>query len=52
MGSGPAVSSHRRFSGRHGGGLVPLLLTHSGSSALRDALPERESTAVMKRGVA
>jgi len=41
-----------RFSGRHEGGLISVLLTHSRLSALCDALPERESTALVRRGVA
>lgn len=40
------MSSWGRFSGRHEGGLISLLLTHSAFSALCDALPERESTAL------
>lgn len=57
LGPGPAVpglgmSPQGQFARRHRGDLMPLLLLQCGLSALCDAVPERESTALVRRGVA
>lgn len=50
--SGLGMSPQGPFCRRHQGDLMPVLISRCELSALYDALPERESTALVRRGVA